>query len=60
MKNLDELKEAIQQKNVILFVGSGVSKNLGLPTFSELIDEVARLLHYDSDIFIEKNQKFTN
>lgn len=51
MKNLDELKEAIQQKNVILFVGSGVSKNLGLPTFSELIDEVARLLHYDSDIF---------
>ena len=51
MKNLNELKEAIQQKNVILFVGSGVSKNLGLPTFSELIDEVARLLHYDSDIF---------
>ena len=51
MKNLDELKEAIQQKNVILFVGSGVSKNLGLPTFSELIDEAARLLHYDSDIF---------
>lgn len=36
MKNLDELKEAIQQKNVILFVGSGVSKNLGLPTFSDL------------------------
>jgi NAD-dependent SIR2 family protein deacetylase len=48
---VEQLQEAYKQNNVILFVGSGVSKNLGLPTFSELIDEVARLLHYDSDIF---------
>ena len=51
MKHLDELKEAIKQKNVILFVGAGVSKNLGLPNFSELIDKVAELLDYDPEIF---------
>lgn len=44
MKYIEELKEAIRRKDVILFVGAGVSKNLGLPTFSELIDEVPILL----------------
>lgn len=33
MKYIEELKEAIRRKDVILFVGAGVSKNLGLPTF---------------------------
>lgn len=51
MKNLEELKEAVTQKNVILFVGAGVSKNLGLPNFSELIDSVAESLGYDPEIF---------
>lgn len=51
MKYIDELKEAIKRKNVILFVGAGVSKNLGLPTFSELIDEVAKLTDYNPAIF---------
>ena len=51
MEKLEELKEAIKRKNVILFVGAGVSKNLGLPNFSELIDKVAELLGYDPEIF---------
>lgn len=51
MKNLEELREAVKLKNVILFVGAGVSKNLGLPNFSELIDKVAELLDYDPEIF---------
>lgn len=51
MKYIEELKEAIKRKDVILFVGAGVSKNLGLPTFSELIDEVAKLIGYDPEIF---------
>lgn len=51
MKYIEELKEAIRRKDVILFVGAGVSKNLGLPTFSELIDEVANLIGYDPEIF---------
>lgn len=48
---LEDLKVAIQHKNVILFVGAGVSKNIGLPTFSELIDEVAKRMGYDADLF---------
>lgn len=51
MEKLEELKEAITQKNVILFVGAGVSSNLGLPNFSELIDKVAELLGYAPEIF---------
>ena len=51
MEKLEELKEAITQKNVILFVGAGVSRNLGLPNFSELIDKVAELLGYAPEIF---------
>lgn len=46
-----ELKESIKNGDVILFVGAGISANLGLPTWSELIDKLARDLGYDSRIF---------
>lgn len=46
-----ELIDSIKNKDVILFVGAGVSKNLNLPTYSELIDEMARRLDYDPAIF---------
>lgn len=48
---IDELKKAIQSKNVILFVGSGISATLGLPTWSQLIAHIARELDYDEQIF---------
>jgi SIR2-like domain len=48
---LNELIKAIKDKNVILFVGSGVSANLGLPTFRGLINHMAEELGYDPDIF---------
>lgn len=51
MNSIENLKEKIKDKRVILFVGAGVSKNIGLPVFSELIDEVAKKLDYDPDIF---------
>ncbi|MCM3571244.1 SIR2 family protein [Neobacillus mesonae] len=50
---MKELAQLIKDKKVILFVGSGVSKNLGLPTFSELIDEMAEKLGFDSELFTE-------
>lgn len=46
-----ELSKLIQEKKVILFAGAGISKNLGLPNFSELIDQMSRELGYDPDIF---------
>ena len=51
MSVIEDLKSEIRQKMVILFVGAGVSKNIGLPLFSELIDEVARRSDYDPSIF---------
>ena len=42
---------AINPKNTILFVGAGVSLNLGLPSWSDLMTEVADQLGYDPLIF---------
>lgn len=48
---MDDLVSSYRKKNVILFVGAGVSKNLGLPTWSELIDHIAVELGYDAEIY---------
>ena len=48
MKNLVRL---MRDNRAILFVGSGVSKNLGLPTYAELINEMARQLGFDPRLF---------
>lgn len=46
-----ELKKAIKEKNVILFVGAGISATLGLPTWDSLITEIGNNLGYDADLF---------
>ncbi|WP_428908236.1 SIR2 family protein [Niallia sp. Krafla_26] len=48
---IQELASAITNKQVILFVGSGVSNNLGLPVYSELMDEMAENLGYEPEQF---------
>ncbi len=49
--NLHELTDAIRNRNVILFVGGGVSMNLGLPSWNKLIDRLAKDLGFDKDVF---------
>lgn len=49
--NLKELTDAIRNKQVILFVGGGVSMNLGLPSWDALIAKLARDLGYDNEEF---------
>ncbi|MCI4670180.1 MAG: SIR2 family protein [Bacteroidia bacterium] len=49
--NLQELIEAIRKRNVILFVGGGVSMNLGLPSWDKLIDRLAKDLGFDNEVF---------
>ena len=48
---MDQLLSAYQKGNVILFVGAGVSMNLGLPSWSQLISHIAEDLGYDPDIY---------
>lgn len=46
-----ELKKAIKDKKVVLFVGAGISATLGLPTWDDLITEIGTDLGYDKDLF---------
>lgn len=47
----NELFNAYSQGKILLFVGAGVSSNLGLPTWSKLIDFIAETLDYDPAVF---------
>lgn len=47
----DELLKAHSSGKLMLFVGSGVSANLGLPTWGQLIEHIANELGYDPAIF---------
>ena len=49
--NLKELTEAIRNREVILFVGAGVSMNLGLPSWEDLIGKLARDLGYEKEVY---------
>jgi hypothetical protein len=46
-----DLIEAIRNKRGILFVGAGVSKNVGVPTTHEMVAEIAKQLGYDPNEF---------
>ncbi len=48
---MDDLARKIREGKVILFVGAGVSATLKLPTWSQLMDEIASRLAIDRDIF---------
>lgn len=48
---IDDLRRSIKEKNTILFVGAGVSATLGLPTWSQLISQIASELNYDDKLF---------
>ncbi|MBN7763371.1 SIR2 family protein [Nitratireductor aquibiodomus] len=49
---LDLLARDIRDRKVILFVGSGLSKPLGLPSWEELIKHMAEELGFDPDILV--------
>ncbi|MCD8569599.1 MAG: hypothetical protein LRY50_15175 [Geovibrio sp.] len=55
---MDDLIASYKNQKVMLFVGAGVSKNLGLPTWSELIDHIGSELGYDPEIFKSYGDNF--
>lgn len=48
---MNDLKQKIENKNVILFAGAGVSAALELPTWGKLIEKFSEDLGYHSEIF---------
>jgi hypothetical protein len=48
---IEPLVEAVRARQTILFVGAGVSINLGLPSWGDLIKEMASQLDYDPMVF---------
>lgn len=49
---MEGLRQAVRERNVILFVGAGVSMNLGLPSWEELIGWMGAELGYDPEEFV--------
>lgn len=48
---MTDLIKLIRDGKVILFAGAGLSMNLGLPSWSQLIDFIAAEMGYDTNIF---------
>jgi SIR2-like domain len=48
---VEQLLQAFRSKRLILFVGAGVSMGLGLPSWRQLVDHMAKALGFDPDIY---------
>lgn len=48
---MQELAQAVRDRTAVLFVGAGLSMNLGLPSFTELISRLAEELDFDPAVF---------
>src|SRR5205809_877626 len=51
MRTIEPLVSALRDRQVLLFAGAGASRSLGLPSWGELVAEMARQLGYDSSVF---------
>jgi len=49
--NHPHLIDAVRSQRAILFVGAGVSKNVGVPTTEEMVTEIAKQLGQDPETF---------
>lgn len=56
---MQSLLDALRNQDAILFVGAGVSMNVGLPSWSKLVGEIAKQVGYDPDIFSQLGDHLT-
>jgi NAD-dependent SIR2 family protein deacetylase len=54
----DDLIERLEDGDLAIFAGAGVSKNIGLPLFGELVDQVYE--HLSQKMQPEEQQEFAN
>jgi len=48
---MDQLLQAYRSKRLILFAGAGISMGLGLPSWRQLVDHMAKEQGFDPDIY---------
>ncbi len=53
------LVEALIERRLVLFVGAGVSRSLGLPSWEELIRHMAEELGYHPELFLRLGDHYT-
>ena len=46
VESVREIRKANENNRLVVFVGAGVSKNSGIPTWGELIQEIAKKIGY--------------
>ena len=46
-ESINEIRKARDEDRLVIFVGSGVSANSGVPTWGKLIKEIAKHIGYD-------------
>lgn len=51
---VQEVEDQNQEKNLALFVGAGLSRNIELPTWNGLINEIGEVLGYEENLFFGK------
>lgn len=56
---MQSLLDALRNRDAILFVGAGVSMNVGLPSWRKLVGEIATRVGYDPDIFSQLGDHLT-
>lgn len=45
-ENIKNIKKALENEKLVIFVGAGISKNSGVPTWGHLVREYAKKLNY--------------
>lgn len=54
-----ELVDAVRGRTAVGFIGAGFSRSLGLPTFSQLVTELATDLDFDPELFASFGDPWT-
>lgn len=59
IETIKEIKQAQENNQLVIFVGSGISKNSGIPTWTELIRAIANKIDYQEKNENKKKREFT-
>ena len=49
IQSIKNINNANENNRLVVFVGAGVSKNSGVPTWGELIDTIAKQIGYKKE-----------